>query len=904
VRLPRGIARLFRLGAFRPEVRRDLDEELRFHLDEVVDELRSDGLSEQEARSAAERRFGDLRRYRRTLERMDRARERLERRAELLDAGTRAFGSAIHRVIRAPGFTAAVVVVLALGIGANAVMFGVVDRLLLSPPQHVADPDEVRHLYVRRAFDGQVRTGRTMTFPDYTDLLRVGAFEAVAAYAHGGAYTVGRGDEATQARVTRASPSLFTLLGARAAEGRFYGSEEDASGAEPTVVLAYEYWERVYGADPAVLGRSLDIAQGTYTIVGVAPAGFTGAELAPVDLWLPIRVSQEIQGHTGFADDRGSYWLRAVARLADGATDESAMAEATAAHRAARSNLIGQDRYDAGAQIVTAPIIAARGPDPSGEASVARWLAGVSLVVLVIACLNVANLLLARAIRNQRDIAVRLALGAGRGRLIVEHLAESLVLAGLGAAAALVLARLLGATVHGTLLPNVAFVDGGLAGRLALFTFAVCLITALMMGLVPAVEASRARVTDALRAGGRGVAAGPSRTRAWLLVGQVALSVVLLVGAGLFVRSLLAAQRIELGFDAREVALVHFEWDEGFYAPDQRGIYEEARDRVARMPGIHAAGLAYAVPFWSSISLGRPRVPGLDSIPRHPSGGPYVNKVGSGYFEAMGLSIRLGRAFVTADDAEGAAPVAIVSESMAEAVWPEGDVLGACMMLDDDSGDAPCTEIVGVVENHRRQDLVEDDPHFLYFLNWSHPALEGPPQALLVGTTGRAVERLGAIRRESRGASPLIRFVDARVLAERVEPELRPWRLGASMFTAFGALALLVAAWGLFSVLAFDVAAREHELGVRSALGAGVTRIVRLVLRRALVLCAAGTAVGLLAASAGAHLIEPLLFRISARDLPIYAAVATALLLVAVLAGALPAWRAARVDPREALRGD
>jgi hypothetical protein len=281
-----------------------------------------------------------------------------------------------------------------------------------------------------------------------------------------------------------------------------------------------------------------------------------------------------------------------------------------------------------------------------------------------------------------------------------------------------------------------------------------------------------------------------------------------------------------------------------------------------------------------------------------------VNKVGSGYFEAMGLSIALGRAFVPADDAEGAAPVAIVSASMAEAVWPEGDAIGACMMLDDDTGDPPCTEIVGVVENHRRQNLIEEDPHFLYFLNWSHPALDGPPQALLAGTTGDAAEWLPAIRREAQAASPLIRFVDVRVLAERIEPELRPWRLGASMFTAFGSLALLVAASGLFSVVAFDVAARTHELGVRSALGAGAPRIMRLVLRRALVLCAAGTAAGLLAASAGAHLIEPLLFRVSARDLPIYAAAAGALLLVGALAGVLPAWRAARVDPREALRSD
>jgi predicted permease len=427
----------------------------------------------------------------------------------------------------------------------------------------------------------------------------------------------------------------------------------------------------------------------------------------------------------------------------------------------------------------------------------------------------------------------------------------------------------------------------------------------LVTGLLPAWQATRTELSEALRSGGRSIAGGRSRTRLGLLVGQAALSVVLLVGAGLFVRSLRQAEALDLGFDADRLLVVALEWNETLPGEERRAIYEDVLTRVRRLPDVRAAGLSYTVPFQSSISLGRPRVPGLDSVPRHHNGGPYVNKVGPGYFEAMGLTLLRGRGIEATDDAEGAPPVAVVSESMADAYWPAAGALGACMIFDDNElVEPPCTEVVGVVENHRRESLVEDDPHFIYYVNQGHYAFEGPPQAIMIGAGGDPEALLPLVRSEARSASSQVRFVEAAAMSDLVEPDLRSWRLGASMFTVFGVLALIVAAWGLYSVLAFDVALRYHELGVRAALGADRGRIVRLVLRQALALVAVGTALGLLGAAGAARFVEPLLFRVSGTDPATYAAVGATLFMVATLAGSLPAWRATRVDPREALQAE
>jgi len=904
VRLPDGVRRLLRLDDPPARVRRDVADEIDFHFAEAVEAYRRRGLSEPEALRLARERFGDERAYRYALERIDHGRVRMRDRRERTEAVTRTIGYALRGVRRNPGFTISIVAILALGIGANAVMFGVVDRLLLSPPQHVVEADAVRLLYIRREiFNGEIDTERTITYPDYRDFASVGAFSSVAAYNGPYERTVGRGDAARQARISGATASLFPLLGVTPAFGRFFLDSDEEADATPTAVLAHEYWEREYGASTDVLGSTIDIGDGTYEIVGVAPPGFTGAQLAPVDIWAPATVLQTIEaGDRRWETNRGWYWIQGVARLAPEATVEAAEAEATAMHRAGRAEQIAEDRYDEDAAVLVAPIIAARGPSPTEEAQVTRWLAGVSLIVLLIACFNAANLLLARAIRSQREVAVRLALGVSRSRLVGELVSESLILAGLGAAAGLLLAYGLDGTVHDLLLPNVAFTDAALGRRLLVFTVAAAIGAGLLAGVLPALQSSRAHVADALKAGGRDIAGGRSRTRVALLVGQAALSVVLLVGAGLFVRSLRSASGLDLGFDARNVAVLGLEWNETLPMEERQSIYERVLDGVRRLPGVHAAGLTYTVPFWSSISLGQPRVPGLDSIPRHHDGGPYVNKVGSGYFDAMGLSILQGRAFEPADDSPDAPPVVIVSESMARAVWPAGDAIGSCMMVGDDDEDPPCAEVVGVVENHHRQDLVEDDPHFLYFVNQSHPGFQGPPQALMVGTTAEARTVMPLLRAEAAGTSSQIRFVTGVPLQTRIDPQLRSWRLGASMFTAFGILALIVAAWGLYSVLAFDVALRQHEIGIRSALGAGVPRLVRMVMERALVLVVTGTAVGLLVSWAGSRFIAPLLFGVSPTDLLVYATVAVTLVAIAALAGSIPAIRASRVDPREALQ--
>ena len=536
--------------------------------------------------------------------------------------------------------------------------------------------------------------------------------------------------------------------------------------------------------------------------------------------------------------------------------------------------------------------------------TVARWLAGVSLIVLLIACFNVANLLLARAARWRREMAGRMALGVSRGRLVGQLLTESLVLAGLAAVGALLLAHWGGDALHTVLLPDVAFTDAGMGGRLLTFLGVATLLTAALAGVLPALQATRADVADELRAGARGVSRASGRTRVALLVAQAALSVVLLIGAGLFVTSLRGARSVDLGFDAEGVALVRLEWTGELSTDVRHQAFQAIRDRVARLPGVENAALTYSIPFYTSYGMGTPRVPGLDSVPRHDSGGPYANKVGPEYFATMGLSILRGRGIEAADAAENAPPVAVVTESMADAYWPDDRAVGQCLIWGDEDEDPPCTTVVGVMENFHRQDLQEDDAHFQYVVNWSHPNMLGPAQAMVVRVDGPADEALGGLRAEVMAASTLVRYPVVQTLMDNVEPQLRSWRLGAAMFTVFGLLALVVAALGLYSVLAFDVALRQTELGIRAALGAGAGELVGMVLRRAVLLVALGTALGMAAALAGAPFVEPLLFGVSPRNPVVFAGVAVALIVVAGLAGSLPAWRVARVDPSRALQAE
>ena len=904
--LPRGVRPHDPVDGDRPDVSMDVDQELSFHFEQMIQALEAKGMDREEAEGEARRRFGDEDAYRRKIEKIDRRRMRMRRQRAVVETFVEHLAFSLRRIRRSPGFSAAVVVILALGIGANAVMFGVVDRLLLSPPQHVENPDQVRHIYLKNlGFRGQGRTSRVMTYSDYVDFKSVGAFQSVAAYANPRQLTMGQGAEAEQVWAELATASLFPLLGVSAERGRFFTEEEAAVGGVPTIVLAHEFWARRFGEDPDILGRTLEIGQGSYTVIGVAPPGFTGAELDPVDVWLPLERTQENQASSFQWRDNRNYWfLWGVARLAPGVVDAAAQAEATAIHRGARAELIEQGQYDAEAEVIPASIISARGPTPSNETRVAGWLAGVSLIVLLIACFNVANLLLARAIHWRRETAVRAALGGSRSRILGQHLTESLILAGLGATAALGVARWGGDDVHQVLLPNVAFTDGGVGARLLLFLAVATVLTALFAGTVPALQASRTDTADALKTGGHGGIHGRSKTRVALLVAQAALSVILLVGAGLFVQSLQEARTQDLGFDATRVAVVQLQWNETLPGEERQAIFQEVLERAQALPTVQEAGLSLTIPFWSLFTLGDPRVPGMDSVPADPLGRQYaMNRVGAGYFEAMGLSILRGRPIQGSDEGEGAGPVAVVSNGMATAIWPETSAIGECMILGNDE-DAPCTRVVGVVEDHNLQEVDEEHPQFTYFLNTGHPAALGPPQALMVRTTGPAEDQAAHLRSTLVEVSSQIRFADVWSLQSRVERQLRSWRLGASMFTIFGILALVVAACGLYSVLAFDVALRRPELGIRSALGAGVPRLVRSVLVRAVVMVGVGVVIGLGVALAAAGFVQPLLYRVSATNPAVYLGVAGAMLAVAAVAGSIPAWRASRVDPREALQAE
>ncbi len=816
---------------------------------------------------------------------------------------------AARAVAAEKGRTAVVVLVLALGIGANAAMFGIVDRLLLSGPDHVREPDRVRRL----DFTVDVPGIGSFTATDFGwvtyALLRDHAtsLAGVAAYSYSpdNRAVVGTGVEAEPIVPAQATWDFFPLLGVRPRLGRFFAAAEDMPGAPAVVVLGYGWWQRRFGADPDVLGKTITIDGHPHTVIGVAPRGFTGAELGPVDAWLPIaprsaRVTEDWR--TAWC----CQWLHVVARLAPGVSPEQADAEAT---RLFRSAYTGDEKPFEQARLFLTPLSCDDQGREAMEVTVSRWLFGVSLVVLLIAAANVANLLLARALQHRREVAVHLALGISRGRLVRRVLVQSLLLAAAGGVAALAMAPLIAGLVRATLLSDVEWTAAPIDGRILLVTAGLALATGLATGLVPALRASRADLTAPLRgaeaAGGRASA----RLRRVLAVAQVTFSVVLLVGAGLFVRSFVAAETADLGVEPGRVLQVGARWvsspgDSGLEAMERRRarserFYTAALERARTLPGVTHAAIAVGTPFGSSFQV-KLRVPGLAELPRLPGGGPYIQAVSPGYFATVGLDLLRGRAFGPADR-RGSEPVAIVNRTMARTLWPGEDPLGKCLRIGHE--DAPaCSRVVGVVEDAHRFDLREKAAMQYYVPFGQEQGFGGA--ALLVRPAGEAGAMVEAIRQALLGLDSGLLWLEVAPLDERLAPQLRPWRLGAALMGAFGALALVIAVVGLNSLLAHMVAGRRHELGVRSALGAGRRQVLALVFRQGLGVVGLGLALGILVSVLAAGRLGPLLFATSPDDPLVYGAVVGVLLAAAALACWVPGRRAARVDPATVLRSE
>jgi len=810
-------------------------------------------------------------------------------------------GGALRTARRYPGFALGVVFTLGLGIGANSTMYGIIDRLLLSPPEYIEQPEGVRRVVVERpsSISGQVGRYSAMSYPDYQDFQAQQGI-AVAAYDRRPVYTIGRGEEVTQVSATTVSAGFLPMLGVQPRLGRLFTQEETAVGAPLTAILSEEYWRRAYGADPGVLGRSIELADDAITIIGVLPRGFTGVDLQAVDLWLPLEPMQaREEGGLTCMQGRNCYWVGAIARLDEGVSVEQAEAEATVLHLNGRREQIDAGRYPDVTKVVMTPLVAASGPDASSESLVAKWLMGVALIVFLIACANVANILLSRGTERSREIAVRLALGVGRVRLVTQMTIEAVVLALAGGAVAIAIARWGGALIRDVLLPEVYFPDAAVSGRLLAFATVSSLLAGLLAGLWPAVQASRLNLVAQF--GDRDVRS--ARVRGALTVAQAGMSVVLLVGAGLFIKSLGALRAEDLGIDVDELMTVDLEFPRPDMEAEQRqAAYDEAVRRISSLASVESV-TETAVPLGYTIAIPM-KVAGRDSLPRLPGGGPYIFSVGPRYFETAGLTVLNGRAFEAGDDA-GAARVAVVPESTARALWPDADPLGRCLLVGQDAAD--CTTVVGVVQDAARNGYL-DEQYLAYYIPMSQaPGEEGflvAPNGLYVRARGEVSEARDAVLDALRGFSPDVRWVRAMPLSETLDQQARSWTLGATMFTAFGVLALVLAAIGLYGVLAFDVARRTRELGVRTALGARRARLLGSVVRRGLGLGALGTALGLAIAYVAAPSIQDLLYEVSPRDPWVLGAVAVTLLAVGIAASLVPGLRATRVDPMAALKSD
>jgi putative ABC transport system permease protein len=895
----KGIRRALRLGG------ESVDEELAYHFERTVDELMSAGATRGEAEAEARRRFGDVSYYRGELREMDRAMAARRRWSERWDITRQSVRYAVRSLARSPGLALGIILAFALGIGANLTMYGIVDRLLLRAPDHIVDAAAVRRIYVEEyvPFMQDRFSSSTLSYPDYVQLRTVAAFEDVAGWAPR-TVTVGSGLDAREKDAVYATASFFRVLGVRPALGRFYTEDEDRIGGARQVVLGWSEWQGEYAGARDVIGRTIDFGYGPYEVIGVTPKNFTGVDLATVSLWLPFHVVGGDMRGAEWIEERGTQFFEAVARLRSGMGPEAAAAQATAAWTAGRD---GSEfaNPDADPEVLLTSVLSARGPDAAPESVVARLLLIVSVVVLLIAAVNVANLLLARSLKQRREISVRLALGISRRRLIGQIMLEGLLLAAAGGAAAVLLAVWSRDFVGTLLLPDVAWSDG-LNLRIILVAAALSLLAGAAAALIPALQAARGTVSDSLRqAGAGGVTRRAARFRAGLSLVQTALSVLLLVGAGLFVRSLDRVRSVDLGFDPQNLIYVTPRTTaEGIPPEELHTLMDRALEVLPRVPGVRAAGATHSLPF-HSFRTTRLRAEGVDSIRVPTSGGPYLYEVTHGFLEAMDMAIVAGRS-IAASDAGASQPVALINRSMAESLWPAQSPLGRCLYIGLGPERGPqtrCSEIVGVVEDSRRQE-VENVTTLQYYVPIAQQQLNGTPRVLVVRVADESEATLQSLRRAILALDPRIRYVEAEPLMNRIDPRLRSWELGAAVFSIFGLLALIVASIGLYSVLAFDVAQRTRELGVRSALGASRRAVVQLVVGNALRITALGVTIGVIGALALARRIEPLLFETAPRDPLTFVVVVVTLHVVAAAASSLPAWRATRVDPNEALRAD
>jgi predicted permease len=903
------IRRAFRLALRRRDLsEREIEEELRTHLDLRVSQLVDRGLSPADAERQALSRLGGS--WQEAVSRLSAAGrvrdDRLQAR-ERIDAAWGDLRYAIRALSRQRAFALVVIVTFALGIGANATMFGVIDRLLLRPPPHVRAPGELLEVGRVATQPGIAAMLSGMQYPLYTRLRAdTAAFREVAASSFIAGLTLGSGAGAEQVLGVFVNSDYFRVLGTSPALGRFFGLQEDGDvPSSDVVVLSHGFWQRRFAGDPSILGKTLHVGPRSLTVIGVAPESFSGVDPRRVDMWIPI--NQAAVYHIAldrFPTHWGSVWVRILVRLKPGVSASEAAARATTIYNVGFSEWAsGANRKGmglAGDRLALRSILPAEQLADNPEAKLARLLFAVAAVVLAIACANVASLALARGTERRRELAVRLALGVSRWRLFRMLVTETVALAVCGGVIAIVVAQWGITALQRTLLSDFAWTESALDPRVLAVTLGLVLLTIVLAGLAPALRASRPDVVEALKTGGREGGVALSRVRSALMIAQAALSVVLVVGAGLFVHSLEETASVQLGYEPSRVLSATMDVESyGYSVPARGALYAEMRARALGVPGVADAAISSTHPLLGWRFGMRMSVPGRDTLPRSPVGGPYYNAVGAGYFSTLGLRLVEGRPLTSAD-VSAEARVAVLSEAMARAYWPGERAVDRCILL---RGDSVCTTVVGVAADAKER-LQATDPPFLVYVPLG-PRWNAGANTLLVRSRDADAARLvEPVRRAMQGIASNLPYADVQSLGDLLAPEIRPWRTAATLFSLFGALALLISAGGLYSAISYSVTQRRHEFGVRMALGAQVGDVVRQVMDQGLRAALIGLALGSAIAFAAGRFVETLLFQTSPRSPSAFATAAMLIVIVAVAATFIPAWRASRVDPVTALRGD
>lgn len=807
------------------------------------------------------------------------------------------------RLLRSrPGFTVTVIVTLALGIGANATIFTWIKAILLAPLPGIEQPDRLVEVWGATHNNSALST----SYLDYLDFRdRNTVLSGLMAH-QVQPLNLGRGGKPERVWGAVVSGNYFDVLGVKALIGRTFLPEEDRTpNSHAVAVIGYGLWQRDFGGDPKVIGRTIVLNEHDFTIIGVTPKEFGSSYPGiALDVWLPVMMKDYVALPNFSLTDRGSRWLMVTGRLKPGATVAQAQANlASIARQLERTYPRTNDQMGVAVYSLTqSPFSMKR----SIQSALAILMAAV-VVVLLIACANVANLLLARATERRKEIAVRLALGSSRWRLVRQMLTESLVLASLGAMVGLVLAFWTARSLPAFLPPygmRVSF-DTRPNALVFAFTFGLTVITTVLFGLAPALHASKQDLVAALKDNMATVGRGARKVsiRDALVISQMALSMVALISAGLFVRSLREAYKADPGFDPHRVLLVSFDpFLSGYDDSRGREFYRLLVERVGTVPGVQSVTLARRLPLTlSGIAFANVVIDGYTPAKNEDMHLNYET-VGLHYFQTMRIPLLRGRDFDERDQ-ESAPGVVIINETMAQRYWPGGDALGKHLKFTTAVTHAELTkgwlEVVGIAKDVKNRSLSEAPQPFLYL-----PLLQDyRSNMILVARTAIKPEKMfHAIQTEVATLDPEMPMFDVKTLEEHVGISLFLQRMAATLLSIFGLLALALAALGLYGVMAYAVSQRTHELGIRVAVGAKQSDILKLILGQGLMLSVIGIIGGLIIALAVTRLSAHLLYGVSDTDPMTFAVVGLMLLGVALLAGYFPARRATKIDPMIALR--